>query len=211
VHAQTEAVGNGTEFLEFSAGVDRAQLRRLGNAQGTGLGVMDIAAAVHDLFYLFSMDLAVIGMGQQDFGTVGEEFRSSALVGFDMGDASTDDAVVTAAEGCQGQTVGGRAIEGEENLAIGLEQVADPIGGCRRETIFTIGRASTVVRLGQRRQGLWAHTGVVVAGEGRGAIDGIGVRHGRLHRLPVTEPTELTTADPLLGAEREPLSIGDYA
>jgi len=162
-------------------GVDGTQFRGLGQAQDARFGVMDVAPFDDGLLNGLQIQFAVRAGDVQDFGAIGEKFRGAAFIGFHVGQFVADDAVIGAAERCQGQGVGGRAVEYEENLAIGFEGLADTGTGLLGPDVVAVGGDEAPVGLIHGLPRFGTNAGIVVAGkliEDRVLrIDGSG-RHG---------------------------------
>ncbi|MCY1182867.1 hypothetical protein D9M73_234490 [compost metagenome] len=127
---------------------------------------MDVLTFQGDLAYRLRSQLALgVGLRQQEFRAVGEEFRRAAFIGLDVGGLGADHAVVALAQRGQRQGVGRGAVEGEEHFAVGLEQVAEVIRSAGGPLVVAVGPLVPVVGLGHRGPGLRADSGVVVAGE----------------------------------------------
>ncbi len=77
----------------------------------------------------------------------------------------TDHAVERLTELRERQRVGGRAVEDEIDIAIGLEEFADAIAYPRRPTVFAVGWYFLYVRLFQCCPSLWADRRGVIAGK----------------------------------------------
>ena len=73
--------------------------------------------------------------------------------------------MVALAQGGQRQGVGRGAVEGEEHFAVGLEQVAEAVGGAVGPFVIAIGALVPVVGLFHGGPGFRADAGIVVAGE----------------------------------------------
>src|SRR5262249_62262150 len=76
----------------------------------------------------------------------GGELRGAALVGVDVGVGMTEDAVIRLAEGGQGKGVGGGAGVYEGDIAVGLKEVAQPLGSPCRPVVVAVGEGVTPVR-----------------------------------------------------------------
>ncbi len=129
VEAEAELAADGGDGADLVEGVDLAGLGGLGDGDDAGLGEVDVAAAGGDGADGVGGELAVGGGGDEELGAVGEELGGAALVGLDVGAVGADDAVVALAEGGEGEGVGGGAVEGEEDLAAGVEEGAEGVGG----------------------------------------------------------------------------------
>ena len=73
--------------------------------------------------------------------------------------------MVRLAQGGERQRVGGGAVEGEEHLAVGLEGLAQEVGGLGRPAVVAVAGLVAAVRLGHGGERLGADAGVVVARE----------------------------------------------
>jgi hypothetical protein len=171
--------------MDFGQRIDLPRLGRLGDRHRTGLGEMDVRPAGGERADGVGGQLAVLGLRDQQLGSVGEEFGRAALVGLDMRGGRTDDAVIALAERGQRQRIGRRAVEGEKDLAFGLEQRAEGVGGAVGIGVLAISRDIAPVRLGHGGPGLGTDSGIIVAGKLLG--------HGRFHHksfLPMASQDE---------------------
>ena len=109
--------------------------------------------------------LPVLAVDDQQLRAVGEELRRAAFVGLDVRQLVADDAVIRLAERRQRQGVGRRAVEDEEDFAIGLEQLAERIAGPLGERIVAIGGRVRALAARECVPGFGADAGVVVAGK----------------------------------------------
>src|SRR5690606_10847422 len=62
------------------------------------------------------------------------------------------------------------AIEGEEHLAVGLEQAAEVVGGAGRPFVIPVGALMALVGFGHGGPGFGTDAGIVVAGELLGIV-----------------------------------------
>ncbi len=165
VQVQPQLLAGGADRLELVGVVHRAHFGGLGDGHHAWLGVVDVLALEGHLADRLGGQLAVDAAGGEQLGAVGKELRRTALVGFDVGGLGADDAVIALAQRGQGQGVGGSAVEGEEHLAVGLEQLAEVLGGPFGPLIVAIGALVALVGLLHRGPGFGADAGIVVAGE----------------------------------------------
>lgn len=126
---------------------------------------MDVGALLDHALDGGGLDFAVGGGDEEDLGAVGEEFGRAAFVGLHMGDVRAQNAVVGLAERGEGKGVGGGAVEGEEDFAVGLEEVAEEVGGLLGPLVIAVAALVGGVGLFHGLPGLGADAGVVVAGE----------------------------------------------
>jgi hypothetical protein len=82
-----------------------------------------------------------------------------------VGGFVTQDGVIGLAHRRQRERVGGGAVEDEEHLARGLEQLSNQVGGPARPGIVPVAAGVAGVGLLQGRPRFRADAGVVVAGE----------------------------------------------
>ena len=75
----------------------------------------------------------------EDLGAVGEELGRAALVGLDVGGLVAEDGVVALAQRGERQRVGRGAVEDEEDLAVGLEELAQQVGGPGGPGVVAVG------------------------------------------------------------------------
>jgi len=73
--------------------------------------------------------------------------------------------MVALAQRGQRQGVGGRTVESEEHLAVGLEQIAETVGGAVGPFIIAVGALMALVGLFHGGPGFRADAGIVVTGE----------------------------------------------
>ena len=164
VQAQAERPAGRREGAQLGEAVDLPRLGRLRDGDDAGLGEVDVGARGERPDGA-RRQLAALRAGDEELRAVREEFGRAALVGLDMGRIGADHAVVGLAQGGQRQRVGGRAVEGEEDLALRLEQGAEGVSGARRPGILAIGGGVAAVGRLHRGPGLRADAGIVVAGE----------------------------------------------
>ncbi len=167
VHVQVQAqfLAGGADRLELVGAVHAADFGGLGNGDHARLGVVDVLALECNFADRLRGQLAVFTARGEQLGAVGEEFRRAAFVGLDVGRLGADDAVVALAQRRQGQGVGGGAVEGEEHLAVGFEQLAEMVGGAGRPLVVAVGALVALVSLFHGGPGFRADAGIVVAGK----------------------------------------------
>jgi len=137
----------------------------LGQADHAWLGVMDVLALQRDLANGSRRQLALLGPAEQQLGAVGEELRRAAFVRLDVGDVGADHAVVALAKGRQRQGIGRRTVEGEEHLAVGLEQCAEVISRAGCPLVVAVCPVVALIRPRHGFPGFRADAGIVVAGK----------------------------------------------
>ncbi|MNP18231.1 hypothetical protein D3C76_1107040 [compost metagenome] len=165
MQVQAQLLAGGADRLELIGAVDGPDLGGLGQGHHPWLGVVDVLALQRHFADRLRRQLAVdAGRGQQ-LGAVGEELWRAALIGFDVGGLGADHTVVALAQRGQGQGVGGGAVEGEEHLAVGFEQLAEVFRGAFGPLVVAVGAVVAMVGFFHRRPGFGADTGIVVAGE----------------------------------------------
>ena len=126
---------------------------------------MDVGALVHGVFDGLGFDFPVRAWQQQDLGAVGKELGRAALGGLDVRQLVAEDAVVRLAERGQRKRIGRGAVEDEEHLAVGLEYVADQVGGLSGPGVVAIADFVALVGLGHGGEGFRANAGIIVAGK----------------------------------------------
>ena len=127
---------------------------------------MDIAPFPHQRFDIAVSKLSDGTRREQEFGTIGEKFGRSALVGFDMSRLVTDHAVIALRATCQGQTIGCRAVKNKVDIAIGFEELPETVSCLAGPTIVTVtGLVTCHVGLLHRLPRFAANTTTIVAGE----------------------------------------------
>ena len=145
--------------------VDRAHLRRLGQAESLGLGVVDITALGDQVLDALRGEFAIRPIAQKQLGAIGGIFWPAAFIRFDVCQFVADHAVEGLTDGGQCQGVGGGTIEYEVDIAVGIEQLAQTIGRAGGPDILAVGGLVHPVRLRHGRPGLGADSTVVIAGE----------------------------------------------
>src|ERR1700730_5306328 len=77
----------------------------------------------------------------------------------------------------KGERVCSSAVEGKEDLAVGLRQFRESIGGCRGPRIITV--AGNVAAVGSFHRGphLWTNAGIVIARKLLDKIGAVDIRH----------------------------------
>ena len=160
--AQVRVSGDGAHLLHR---IHRAQLGGLRQAHHLGLGVVDVAPAADHLLDGVRAELAQRAGRGQHLGAVGEELGGPALVGLDVGHLAADDGVVALAHGGERQRVGRRAVEDEEDLAVGLEGLPEEPAGPLGPGIVAVGGGVAAVGLGHGLPGFGTDPGIVVAGK----------------------------------------------
>jgi hypothetical protein len=98
VDAQVVAAGAFGEGVEFVEGIDGAEFGGLGEAEGAGFGVVEVAALGGEAGDFVGVDFAVRPGSEEDFAAAGEELGGAAFVAFDVGGFVAEDAVVALAE-----------------------------------------------------------------------------------------------------------------
>jgi len=126
IHVQRESefaalLADRPELVERVHG---AHLRRLRETHRARLRVVDVGAFPHPLFDAVRIDLAVLAGNLKHLHSVREELGGTALVGFDVRNLVTQDAVIRLPHGGERQSVGCGAVEYEKDLAVRLEGVA---------------------------------------------------------------------------------------
>src|ERR1051325_9440631 len=151
--------------ITWQSGVDVLCFGGLGEAEGAGLGVVDVGAFVDGAFDRLRIKLSVRAVQEQDFAAVGKKLRGAALSHLHMGQLMAENAVVRLAEGGQRERIGGCAIEDEKHLAIGLEDFAAQVRGFVGPGVVAITDFVALVGFGHGGEGFGTHAGVIVAGE----------------------------------------------
>ena len=193
VDAQVVLFRHAPERADFIRRIDGAQFRRLGEADDAGLGVMDVGAFLDHAFDARRIDLAVLAGDLQDLGAVGKELRRPAFVGLHMGQFVAEDAVIGLAHGGEREGVGRRAVEDEEDFAVGLEDFADEVRRAGRPRIVAVADGVVVIGFRERSPGLGADAGVIITGE---------MAARRLHRAPSLDRSGARIQPELQGNER---------
>ena len=116
---------NADHRVELFQRVNRSHLRRLGDAQRARLGRVHIHAAPRRR-RLREIDFAILAAEQEQLGPAGKEFRRAAFVCLDVCPLVAENAVERLTELGERERVGGRAVEDDERLAIGLERSREP-------------------------------------------------------------------------------------
>lgn len=183
VDGQAVGVGGGGEGGDLGAVVEGAPLGGLGEGEDAGFGVVEIGAFADKALDGGGGEFAVGAVAEEEFGAVGEKLGGAAFVGFDVGGLVTDDAVVTLAEGGEGEGVGGGAVEDKKDLGGGMvEDVSDEVASAASPVVGTVGGEAALVGGGEGGPSFGANAGGVVAGEAVALHDG-GGGHGRGGRV----------------------------
>ncbi len=165
VQVEAEAFGDGPNSLEFIGGVNGADLGGLGEADGTGFGIVDIGAAADHAFHGGGGDFAMVAGDGEEFGAIGKEFGRAAFIGVHVGEFVAQNAVVGLAEGGEGQGIGGGAVKHKKDFAAGLKQIANHAGGLGGPGIIAVGLFMAVIGGGEDGPGFGADPRIVIAGE----------------------------------------------
>ena len=96
---------------------------------------------------------------------VAEKARSPGLVGADVGRMVGQHGLKGLGQHRQGDGVGRRAAEDETDVSVGVQPLADLVGGPRRDRIGAVGGNEAGVGLDQALQGAGRHSGGVVGSE----------------------------------------------
>ena len=156
------AVRQVGQRLDFLLRVERAQLRRLADADGLGLRMVLEAETVKARAHQVGRQLAVGRLHRQQAATH-HPLRRPALVHVDMRRLGTHHRLVASAHGVDAQHVGPRAVEHQvypRLLTEGLlEQALQP----PRIFVVAVSQRMVAVGLRQRLQHLGTHSRVVVA------------------------------------------------
>ena len=145
--------------------INRAQLRRLGQADHARFGIMNVRPPVDCMLDGLRVYLPVGARQQQQLGAIGEKLRAAALGGFDVRQFVAENAVVGLAQRRQRKRVGRRAVKDEKHLAVGLEDVANQVGRLVGPGIVSITDFVTLVGLRHGGEGFRTNTGIIVAGK----------------------------------------------
>ena len=165
VEFKTRRLGLRADRPELIDGVNRAHLRGLGHGHRPGLGIVDVVALLHRVGDVVRADLAVFPGQEQELGAVGEILRGAALIGLHVGHLMAEDAVVTLAAGGQRQGVCGGAVEHKKDLAIGLKNLAEEIGGLLGKGVVAVGPGVAEIGFLKRVPSFRTDARVVVACE----------------------------------------------
>jgi len=177
VEVDGEAVGVGEvgEGVDLGRGVDGPVFGGLGEGEGAGFREMDAVAAGEGGGDGGGGEFAVGAGEREELAAAGEELGGAAFVGVDVGDLVAEDALVTLAEGGEGEGIGGGAVEDEKCFAVGFEEIAEELAGAGGGGVVAVGGDGAGVGGVDGGEGLGADAGGVVAGE-RGVVAG---GHGR--------------------------------
>src|SRR6202012_4971533 len=166
VDEQPQVIGV-TEFADgpqLRQRVAGPQLRGLGDGHGPGLSVVFVAPAAQVAGDPVRGDLAVRGWDSQQFGA--EDLLSgAAFVGVDVRGLGTDHRLVPPQQEAEPPNVGGPAVEDEEHVTLGPEQLAQLGGGPARPLVFAVRRGVAGVGGDDRVHYGLVGPGVVVASE----------------------------------------------
>jgi hypothetical protein len=111
---------------------------------------------------LLHIDLSIITGNRQELRPVGEKLRSSALIGFDMGEIVGDHAVIRLTHRRQRKGICRSAIEDEIHVTVRLKDFPNFIGGFFGEVVIAVRKFKTVIRLVDCFQGLRTHSRVII-------------------------------------------------
>ena len=177
VDGQAVGVGSGGEGGDFGTVVEGAPLGGLGEGEDAGFGVVEIGAFADKALDGGGGEFAVGAVAEKKFSAVGEKFGGAAFVGFDVGGFVANDAVVTLAEGGEGEGVGGGAVEDKKDLGGRvIEDVADEVAGAAGPVVGAIRGEVASVGGGEGGPSFGADARGVVAGEAIAVHDGGGGR-----------------------------------
>jgi hypothetical protein len=180
MHLEIPSFGDRRDRADLRNGVDRADFRRLRQRDDLRLRIMDVGAAGDELLDRVGRELAVPALRREQLRAAREELRAAAFVGLDMRQLVADHGVIRLAQRRQRERVGRRAVEHEEDFAVGLEQVADAVADLRGPRVVAIGGlVAARVGLDQRPQRFRADARVVVGSEMLGRV------RGRCHEIAV--------------------------
>ena len=128
-----------------------------------GFRRMDSLLPQNRRFHLRQVELPVGARDRKKLRAAGEKFRSAAFVRFDVRLLVANDAVIRPAKLCERQRVRRRSVEDEKHFAIGLEDLAHPLGDAPGPFVIAIGRGLFRVRFGESGPGFRANRRGVVA------------------------------------------------
>ncbi len=135
----------------------------------------------------------------KNLGAIRKEFRSAALVGFNMRGLMAYHTVIAAAHGSQGERVRGRSIKDKIDVTIDFEDFANHVGRACGVSIFTIGGTTTFAHLEKRCQRFRAEPGGIVAGKIITQVHSGGILSISLERVkPMAAPVGLFNPQRLL-------------
>ena len=101
----------------------------------------------------------------EELGAVAKELGRAAFIGLHVGEFVAEDAVVALAAGGEGEGICGGAVEDEEDFAVGLEEVADALGGAVGPLVVAVCRCVAVAGFFKGCPSFGRGPGVVIAGE----------------------------------------------
>ena len=166
VHLQAVAARHIDERGDLVQAVDGTELGCLSDRQCTRLDVVHAAALPRQRVDHVGRQLCERRAGRDDLRPAGEQRRRPGLVLLDVARGVGDDGVIGLADLRQRQGVCRRAVEDEEHLAIGLEQLTQPGASLLRPGIVAVAGDMTLgVGADQRIQRLRAEPRIVVGGE----------------------------------------------
>jgi hypothetical protein len=167
-----EMAGDLGQSAKFFQRVNRADLGSLGQAEGMGLRVMNIGTPVDRFFDRSRRYFPVVAFQQEHLGAIGKKLGRTALGHLHVRNGMAKNAVVGLAKGGQSERVCRGAVEDEKNFAVGLENVADQVGGFLGPGVVPITDFVALVGLGHGFEGFGADARVIIAREVSGALDG---------------------------------------
>ncbi len=126
---------------------------------------MNVRPVGCDLVNGLRRQLAITAFGYHQLGAIGKKLRGAAFIGLYVGRLTANDSMIGLAKRSKRQGICGGAIEGKEDLAIGLKQFPEGIGRSRRPGIVAI--AGDVAAIGSihGRPCLRTNAGIVVTCE----------------------------------------------
>jgi hypothetical protein len=163
------------QLRDFVRAVQRANLRYIRETQHAGQGSMNVPPPLDCYLQRLDCDFSVCTFDWNDPDPLIQEADCIAFVGFDMGMAVAEDAVVGRTIGANRQAVCGRTVEHKEDFAIGVEQCSEALFRFCCEFIGAVADDVSLIKTLKRLKYFRAAPGVVVARELASMIE---VPHG---------------------------------
>lgn len=172
VDMEAEAVGGAGEVGEVVGGIDGAEFGGLGEAEGGGFGGVEGEMVEDGLFDGGGMEQAVVTGEGEETGAAAKELGGGAFVVLDMGGGVAEDGVVGAMEVGEGEGIGAGAVEDQEHLGVGFQEIADGLAGVIGPGIGTVGGGVVLIGVADGLPGFGTDGSLVVAGEMAGTEGG---------------------------------------
>ena len=169
-----------SDAADLALVIHGAEFGRLRQGHDFRARVVDVSAARDDFKHASRGEFALAMRRQQQLRSAGEKLWGTAFVGFDVCCVGADDGLVGLAERREGDGVGRRAVEDEEDFRIGFEQLPKPVADLVGGVVVAVGCGVAAVGLVESGERLRANAGGVVAGKLQEIAGGVGRVSGHL-------------------------------